>query len=40
MLQPDFQYFWNPGGHSGNPEDPTIAIPNAAVFGLRTTINY
>jgi len=39
-LQPDFQYFWNPGGHSGDPEDPTIAIPNAAVFGLRTTINY
>lgn len=39
-LQPDFQYFWNPGGHSGVPDDPTIAVPNAAVFGLRTTINY
>ena len=22
-VQPDFQYFWNPGGHSGNPDDPT-----------------
>ena len=21
-LQPDFQYFWNPGGHSGDPDDP------------------
>ena len=39
-LQPDFQYFWNPGGNSGDPEDPTIRIPNAAVLGLRTTINY
>lgn len=39
-VQPDFQYFWNPGGHSGNPEDPDTAIPNAAVLGLRTTVNY
>lgn len=39
-LQPDFQYFWNPGGHVGDPEDPTIAVPNAAVFGLRSTVNY
>lgn len=36
-LQPDFQYFWNPGGHVDIDEMP---IPNAAVFGLRTTINY
>ena len=39
-LQPDFQYFWNPGGNSGDPDDPNIRIPNAAVLGLRTTINY
>ena len=39
-LQPDFQYFWNPGGHTGNPDDPAVATPNAAVLGLRTTINY
>ena len=39
-LQPDFQYFWNPGGHSASPDDPTTATPNAAVFGLRTTVNY
>jgi porin len=39
-LQPDFQYFWNPGGHSGNPDDPDTATPDAAVFGLRTTVNY
>jgi len=39
-LQPDFQYFWNPGGHTSDPNDPRVAIPDAAVFGLRTTINY
>lgn len=39
-LQPDFQYFWNPGGHAPDPADPAQAIPNAAVFGLRTTVNY
>lgn len=39
-VQPDFQYFWNPGGHVGEPQAPQVAIPNAAVLGLRTTINY
>jgi len=39
-LQPDFQYFWNPGGHAPDPDDDTKAVPNAAVLGLRTTINY
>lgn len=39
-LQPDFQYFWNPGGHTNDPTDPAIATPNAAVLGMRTTINY
>jgi porin len=39
-VQPDVQYFWKPGGHVADPEDPAKAVPNAAVFGLRTTINY
>jgi len=39
-LQPDFQYYWNPGGHTNDPADPLTATPNAAVFGMRTTINY
>jgi porin len=39
-IQPDFQYFWNPGGNAPMPDDPDVAVPNAAVFGLRTTINY
>ena len=26
-LQPDFQYFWNPGGHSADPDDPESRSP-------------
>jgi porin len=40
VIQPDFQYFWNPGGHVADPDDPLKAVPNAAVLGVRTTINY
>ena len=39
-VQPDFQYFWNPGGHAPDPDDRSKAVPNAAVLGLRTSINY
>lgn len=39
-IQPDFQYFWNPGGHVALNEEGTEVVPNAAVLGLRTTINY
>ena len=37
-LQPDFQYVWNPGGNVLN--DDGSLRKNAAVFGLRTSINY
>jgi len=42
MLQPVFQYIVHPGGHIPNPLDTggAQAIPNAAVFGLRTTVKY
>jgi porin len=40
IIQPDFQYFWNPGGHVADPNDPAKAVPNAAVLGVRSTINY
>ncbi len=40
IIQPDAQYFWNPGGHVRDPNDATKAVPNAAVLGLRTTIDY
>jgi porin len=39
-MQPDFQYFWNPGGHVADADDPRKAIPNTGVLGLRTTLNY
>jgi porin len=32
LLQPDFQYVWNPGGSS--------EIKNAVVFGLRAVLSY
>ncbi|MHB8885097.1 MAG: carbohydrate porin [Methylovirgula sp.] len=39
-LQPDFQYVFNPGGSLPNPNNPTQPIADAAVFGLRTTIQF
>ena len=38
-LQPDFQYVWQPGGGVPEPSGKGI-VPNAAVWGLRTTINF
>jgi porin len=42
MLQPVFQYIVHPGGHIPNPINTggSSAIPNAAVFGLRTMMKY
>jgi porin len=42
MLQPVFQYIVHPGGHIPNPVNTSgsSAIPNAAVFGLRTMVKY
>jgi len=40
ILQPDFQYFWNPGGHSPDPYNPAKTVPDAVVLGLRTSISY
>ena len=39
-IQPDFQYFWNPGGRVADADDPAEAVPDTAVLGLRTTLNY
>ena len=38
-LQPDFQYFWNPGGKVPDASG-TKAVKDASVFGLRTTLAY
>jgi hypothetical protein len=38
-LQPDFQYFWQPGGNVPDPSGKG-AVANAAVVGARTTINF
>ena len=37
-LQPDFQYIWRP--EIGVPEPSGKTVPNAAVWGVRTTINF
>ncbi|MBX9926224.1 MAG: carbohydrate porin [Hyphomicrobiaceae bacterium] len=37
-LQPDFQYIWHPGGRVDDGTGKPIA--DAAVFGLRTSVNY
>jgi porin len=39
-ISPDFQYIWNPGGRVGGDVDDLKQIPNAAVVGVRTTLNY
>ena len=38
-LQPDFQYFWNPGGNVPD-ETGLRSVDNATVLGLRTSISY
>jgi porin len=38
-FQPDFQYIWQPSGGAPEPSS-RGTVPNAAVWGLRTTINF
>ncbi len=38
-VQPNFQYVWNPGGNAADASG-SIALENAAVIGIRTTVNY
>lgn len=39
-VQPDFQYVIHPGGNVPQPENPTRALKNAAIFGLRGTVTF
>jgi len=40
-VQPDFEYVFHPGGGAVNPRNPASGpIPDAAVFGVRTTIQF
>lgn len=39
-IQPDFQYIFHPGGNVPDPNDPTQAVKDAVVFGVRTVITY
>jgi porin len=40
ILQPDFQYIFNPGGSIPNPDNPSQLIGDAAVLGLVATITF
>jgi porin len=40
QIQPDVQYFINPGLGISNPDDPTQRIKNEFVVGLRTNITF
>ena len=40
QVQPDFQYFWMPGGGVADPVSPSRRIGNAAVFAVRTTVVF
>jgi porin len=40
VIQPDVQYFINPGMGIANPDEPTQRIKNEFVVGLRTNINF
>jgi porin len=39
-LQPDLQYFVDPGGNVPDPDDPNRTIENAFLIGLRTTVAF
>ena len=40
LVQPDFQYVFNPGGGIPNPNSPGKRIADEAVFGLRSTVSF
>ncbi|MBV8399744.1 MAG: carbohydrate porin, partial [Acetobacteraceae bacterium] len=40
LLQPDFQYVFNPGGGILNPNGSGRVVGSAAVFGLRTVVTF
>jgi porin len=40
QLQPDFQYVFNPGAGIANPNNPTQALKNEAVLGLRVNLTF
>ena len=40
LIQPDFQYIFNPGGGIVNPNNPALRVKNEAVFGARTGVTF
>jgi porin len=40
IVKPDFQYIIHPGGNVAHPDDPTVTVGNAAIFGVRSTFTF
>ncbi len=40
ILQPDFQYVFNPGGGINNPDVPGQSVKNEAVIGMRVIVTF
>jgi porin len=40
QIQPDIQYYINPGGGIANPNNPTQRVKNELVLGVRTNITF
>jgi porin len=40
IVQPDFQYIIHPGGNVAHPDDPTVTVGDAAIFGVRSTFTF
>ncbi|HKH80211.1 MAG TPA: carbohydrate porin, partial [Methylovirgula sp.] len=40
QLQPDFQYFFRPGGGVPDPNNPSGRVGDEAVFGLRSLVTF
>jgi porin len=39
-VQPNIQYVIRPGGGVADPSNPSRALRNAAIFGLRTSLKF
>jgi hypothetical protein len=39
-VQPDFQYFVQPGGNVSDPANPLVPVKDAAVIGVRSVLKF
>jgi porin len=39
-VKPDFQYIVHPGGNVAHPDNPNVAVKDAAIFGVRSSFTF